>query len=386
MPVSSLVDYTEQHYLDLVRDSVKGFRSPPFRLPIKRADGVTSSTSSLTRELALAEPTKRTAVLPNVDSDTLYSIAAYTPGGYRITYVPRETQVVKPHGRGDSEYAGANRVPPYCVRAYGLTVLRIEVGNASDVAHLAFAIQPGSRWTARAPGHVYHLPEGASDVHAVGVMLPAAGVSVRQQYTPPSPGVGLGLASAFAAAQVKRLAIDVSGDFGTAYAVRAYIAEIGYLQLRPNEAVHPLFDMHNTMTLSSDKTYLLEFVGGKPPVNAFWSVTMYDAKGFLVPNALARYALGDRSDMVYPDGTPVYDGTTGGPANSPKPPPKPRGGQPPDPGVDRKLAADALTPGGGGAFRSLRLALVQAEASKKGELLNGKYFRNSAWSWPPLPQ
>jgi hypothetical protein len=32
--------------------------------------------------------------------------------------------------------------------------------------------------------------------------------------------------------------------------------------------------------------------GQLPPVRGFWSVTMYDSDGFLVPNAAHRYSLG----------------------------------------------------------------------------------------------
>lgn len=36
-----------------------------------------------------------------------------------------------------------------------------------------------------------------------------------------------------------------------------------------------------------------------PPVNAFWSLTMYDSHGFFSENAIGRYAIGDRDRLRY---------------------------------------------------------------------------------------
>jgi hypothetical protein len=51
--------------------------------------------------------------------------------------------------------------------------------------------------------------------------------------------------------------------------------------------------------------YLIHFdSGGTPPVRAFWSFTMYNAKQTFVANPLSRYAIGDRDIPVFnPDGS-----------------------------------------------------------------------------------
>ncbi len=57
--------------------------------------------------------------------------------------------------------------------------------------------------------------------------------------------------------------------------------------------------------LDSANRYIMHFAKGElPPVNGFWSVTMYDPSFFFVPNPLDRYTVSSRFPFTYnPDGS-----------------------------------------------------------------------------------
>jgi len=58
-------------------------------------------------------------------------------------------------------------------------------------------------------------------------------------------------------------------------------------------------------TLSGKRDYIMHFPpGGLPPNNAFWSLTMGDAKNHFVANPINRYSVSDRSGLAQnPDGS-----------------------------------------------------------------------------------
>ena len=93
------------------------------------------------------------------------------------------------------------------------------------------------------------------------------------------------------------------GVYGTNYLNRAVIAMVGLGANLPEDAVYPvvLRDSSGDEPVGENR-YVLHFDADQlPPVDAFWSVTMYDAEGFPVPNPLDRYALGDRDPLDYND-------------------------------------------------------------------------------------
>src|SRR5207249_10183834 len=56
-------------------------------------------------------------------------------------------------------------------------------------------------------------------------------------------------------------------------------------------------------SLKGSNQYVINFSQGLiPPVNAFWSITLYDSRQRLVPNSMLRNAIGDRDRLrVNPD-------------------------------------------------------------------------------------
>jgi hypothetical protein len=81
--------------------------------------------------------------------------------------------------------------------------------------------------------------------------------------------------------------------FGTDYDTRAFIALIAFGANLPEDALYPTsFVDSDGKPLNGSNRYVLHFEPGQaPPVNAFWSVTMYDPDSFFVGNSINRYAI-----------------------------------------------------------------------------------------------
>ena len=80
------------------------------------------------------------------------------------------------------------------------------------------------------------------------------------------------------------------GAYGHDALLRAAVAASGWGANVPAEAVYAHSEYDGT------HRYLLHFpAGGLPPVDAFWSVTMYGPDRFFIANPINRYAIGDRT-------------------------------------------------------------------------------------------
>lgn len=98
---------------------------------------------------------------------------------------------------------------------------------------------------------------------------------------------------------------ELMGSYGASYLRRAIVALIGLGANLPEDAIYPTAYIDSTSaTLDSARQYTLHFEADKlPPVNAFWSVTLYDEQGFQVPNEIERFSLGTRNATRNADGS-----------------------------------------------------------------------------------
>ena len=94
---------------------------------------------------------------------------------------------------------------------------------------------------------------------------------------------------------------DTVGVYGNYYLKRAILAQQGLGANVVEDAIYPLnladeagrpLDGANKYTITFEK-------GATPPVNAFWSITLYDQEGFQVGNALNRFAVSSWMPFKY---------------------------------------------------------------------------------------
>jgi hypothetical protein len=90
-----------------------------------------------------------------------------------------------------------------------------------------------------------------------------------------------------------------TGLYGTEYLQRALITAIGLGANRPQDAVYPTTQVDaDSKPYTGEKRYVMHFAKGElPPVNGFWSLTMYDEGYFFVDNPLNRYTLSARDEL-----------------------------------------------------------------------------------------
>jgi hypothetical protein len=94
---------------------------------------------------------------------------------------------------------------------------------------------------------------------------------------------------------------DTVGVYGNYYLKRAILAQQGLGANVVEDAIYPLNLGDETgKPLDGANKYTITFErGAAPPVNAFWSITLYDQEGFQVGNALNRFAVSSWMPFKY---------------------------------------------------------------------------------------
>nr|WP_244540205.1 DUF1254 domain-containing protein [Kaistia soli] len=175
--------------------------------------------------------------------------------------------------------------------AYGAELMGANPPHITDQPILAqmrrIGIEPGK------PFDASKLPD---DVKAAIAAAPAGAQALMKWKVPTLARIANGWS----------LNTDTMGVYGNYYLKRAIVAQLGLGANLPEDAIYPLnladeagqpLSGANSYTIHFDKACL-------PPVDAFWSVTLYDQEGFQVANTLNRFAVSSWMPFVSnPDGS-----------------------------------------------------------------------------------
>jgi hypothetical protein len=96
--------------------------------------------------------------------------------------------------------------------------------------------------------------------------------------------------------------VSRTGTYGTDYTTRAVVDAIGLGAPQSSLAIYPFtVTDRNLHPLSGANRYVAHFSAQDLPfpVRVFWSLTLYDASGFFVPNRAGIYLVNDRSPLHY---------------------------------------------------------------------------------------
>jgi hypothetical protein len=99
--------------------------------------------------------------------------------------------------------------------------------------------------------------------------------------------------------------IPPMGRYGDDYLFRSAVAWKFIYTNSPEEALYPIAETDAAgEPLTGEHRYVLRFTPGQlPPVDAFWSITLYDSTSrLMVDNPINRYSMGDRTPgLAYDD-------------------------------------------------------------------------------------
>lgn len=176
-----------------------------------------------------------------------------------------------------------NQMPPVAYFKYGAELMKINPPHLTD-----WSINARMRRLGLEPGKSLDERRVSPDILARGA---AAGLKLMRDKMPTIARVANGWG----------MSTDTMGVYGDFYLKRAIVAMAGLGANQPEDAIYPLnFADADGKPVTAENEYVLHFNQEElPPVNAFWSLTMYDSKGFQVANSINRFAIGDRDALKF---------------------------------------------------------------------------------------
>src|SRR5690242_19617133 len=164
-----------------------------------------------------------------------------------------------------------NRLPAREFFSLAAELLSLHPPHLTDWSILARIARTGLR-----PGEPFDLDALDPVVRAALEDGPAAAIGVMRSAV---PRMGR-------AVDGWQMFTDSMGVYGNYYVRRAVVAMVGLGADPPEDAIYPLnIADADGQPLDGDHDYVLHFDPDRlPPVDAFWSVTMYDAEGFQAAN------------------------------------------------------------------------------------------------------
>jgi hypothetical protein len=174
--------------------------------------------------------------------------------------------------------------------AYGAELLKMHSPHLTDEPILARMKRIGIE-----PGKSFDIERASPTVRAALETAPSAAQRLMEWK----------IATLARVANQWSMNTDTMGVYGNYYLKRAIVAQAGLGANLPEDAIYPLnLGDQNGRPLDGANKYVLYFDKATlPPVDAFWSVTLYDPEGYQVANPLNRFAVSSWMPFKYdPDG------------------------------------------------------------------------------------
>ncbi len=170
--------------------------------------------------------------------------------------------------------------------AYVAELMKLHKPHATDWSTVARLKRLGI-----VPGQSFDIGKADPVVRQALLDAPKAAQALIKQTTPTIAKVANGW----------QMLTDTMGVYGNSYLKRAVVAVIGLGANQVDDAIYPMnVSDADGKPMDGTNDYVLHFSKAElPPVDAFWSITMYDGDGYQAANALNRFAIGDRDPLKY---------------------------------------------------------------------------------------